>query len=109
MNSITQRRHFSPEEKLAVLRRHFLENVPISDLCDQLGIQASHFYQWQKVFFDNGQAAFAAKANGRGAHKAETALQQKVQALEAKLQRKDEVIAEITEEHVRLKKSLGES
>jgi transposase len=108
MNSTTQRRHFSPEEKLAILRRHFLESVPISNLCDELGIQAGQFYQWQKVFFENGQAAFAAKANGRGVHKAEAAKDQKIAALEAKLHRKDEVIAELMEDHVRLKKELGD-
>jgi len=32
----------------------------------------------------------------------------KIEALEAKVQRKDAVIAELMEEHVQLKKSLGE-
>jgi len=32
------RRHFSPEEKVAILRRHLLEIVPVSELCDQHGI-----------------------------------------------------------------------
>ena len=28
------RKHYSPEEKVAVLRRHLLEKEPISKLCD---------------------------------------------------------------------------
>ncbi len=54
------RRHFTPQEKLTVLRRHLLEKVPISDLCDQYGIQPTLFYNRQKVFFENGTAAKAA-------------------------------------------------
>lgn len=92
-----------------MLRRHFLEKVPVSDLCDQLGIQPSLFYLWQKAFFENGAAAFASKANGRGVRKAEDAKERRITFLEAKLQRKDEVIVELMEDHVRLKKELGES
>jgi prefoldin subunit 5 len=38
----------------------------------------------------------------------EKRLQEKIDKLESKLQKKDEVIAEVTEEFVRLKKELGE-
>ena len=101
-----QRRHFTPEEKVAILRRHFLEKVPISDLCDECGIPANTFYNWQKVLFENATAAF--NRNGKTTHKAEGAKDQKIEALQAKLQRKDLVMAELLEEHVLLKKELGE-
>jgi transposase-like protein len=64
-----QRRHFTPEEKVAILRRHLLENEPISKLCDELGLQPTVFYRWQKEFFENGAAAFEQKA--RPNHSAE--------------------------------------
>jgi len=32
-----QRKHYTPEEKVAILRRHLVEGVPISDLCDERG------------------------------------------------------------------------
>jgi len=105
--SANERRHFSPEEKVAMLRRHFLEKVPISELCNQHGITPNHFYNWQKIFFENGTAAFA--VNGRTSQKAEAVKDQKIAALQTKLQRKDEVIAELLEDHVQLKKSLGEA
>ena len=101
------RKHHSPEERVAILRQHLLEKVPVSQLCDQHGIAPSLFYHWQREFFENGQRAFA--GNGRQAKKAETAQQEKIARLEAKLRRKDEVLAELMEEHVQLKKSLGES
>lgn len=34
-----QRKHCTPEEKVAILRRHLLDKEPISKLCDELGLQ----------------------------------------------------------------------
>ena len=101
------RRHFSPEDKVAILRRHLLDNIPVSQLCEQHGIAPSAFYHWQREFFENGHRAFT--GNGKRAHKAEAAHQVKIDRLEAKLRKKDEVLAELMEEHVTLKKSLGEA
>ena len=56
------RKHYSPEEKVAILRRHLLEKEPISKLCDERGLQPTVFYRWQKEFFENGAAAFEQKA-----------------------------------------------
>jgi transposase len=101
-----QRRHFTSEQKVALLREHFLDKVPISDLCEKHGIAVNLFYHWQKQFFENGQAAFTANDKRR---KADTdAKDQKIAQLEAKLQRKHEVLSELMEEHVQLKKALGE-
>ena len=61
------------------------------------------FYRWRKEFFGNGATAFQTKA--RGDHQAE---QERIEFLEKRIQRKDEVLAELMEEHVALKKSLGE-
>jgi transposase len=61
-----QRKHCAPEEKVAILRRHLLEQVPISELCDKHGLQPTVFYRWQKEFFENGTAAFQPK--GRPNH-----------------------------------------
>ena len=52
------RRHFAATEKVAILRRHLIDKVPVSDLCDQLGLNPTVFYRWQKDFFENGAAAF---------------------------------------------------
>jgi transposase len=56
-----QRKQYTPEEKIATLRRHLLEKEPISKLCDELGLQPTVFYRWQKEFFENGAAAFEQK------------------------------------------------
>jgi len=97
------RKHYTGEEKVAILRRHLLEHEPVSKLCDELGLEPTVFYRWQKEFFENGAAAFQAK--GRSDQQAET---ERVELLEKKIQRKDEVLAELMGEYVALKKELGE-
>jgi transposase-like protein len=97
------RNNYTGEEKVAILRRHLLDQEPISKLCDELGLQPTVFYRWQKEFFENGAAAFQTKA--RTNHPAE---QERIHYLEKKIQVKDEVLAELMAEHIALKKSLGE-
>ena len=98
-----ERKHYTAEEKVAILRRHLLDKVPVSDLCDELGLQPTVFYRWQKEFFESGAAAFQPKS--RPAQQAE---QQRIEFLEKKIQTKDEVLAELMAEHIALKKSFGE-
>ena len=100
-----QRRHFDGTQKVAILKRHLLDKVPVSDLCDELDLYPTQFYAWLKEFFENGQAAFD---NGRKSKAVDDAKDQKIERLEAKLQRKDSVMAELMEEHTLLKKELGE-
>ena len=100
------RRHFAGTEKVAILKRHLIDKVPISDLCDELGLYPNQVYGWLKEFFENGHAAFD---NGRRAKADEGAHQRKIEQLEAKLQRRDSVLAELMEAHTLLKKELGES
>lgn len=98
-----QRKNYTAEEKVAILREHLLEKVPISDLCEKHGMHPTMFYRWQKDFFENGARAFQQK--NRPSHQAE---QERIDFLEKKIQRKDEVLAELMSEHIALKKSLGE-
>lgn len=97
------RTHYTAEEKVAILRRHLLEQTPISKLCDELGLQPTVFYRWQKEFFENGAAAFQAKARAKQPVELE-----RIKYLEKKIQVKDEVLAELMAEHIALKKSYGE-
>jgi transposase len=102
--SQNERRHFSGEEKVKILRLHLLEGKAVSDLCEQFKINPSLFYQWQRSFFENGARAF----EGSGPGRSESKLAKQVEVLETRLQRKHEVLSELMEEHIRLKKDLGE-
>ena len=105
MSDKQPRRHFSPQEKATILKRHLLEGVPVSTLCDEFQINPTVFYHWQRQLFESAHLTFE---NGRKAKAVEDANLKRIQQLEAKLQRKNEVMAELMEAHTELKKSLGE-
>src|SRR5712675_1550301 len=98
-----QRKHYSSDEKVSILRRRLLEGVAVSTLCDQLSLKPTVFYRWQKEFFENGVAAFGPRRPSN--HSAE---QERIAYLEKKIQTKDEDLAELMAEHVALKKTLRE-
>jgi transposase len=99
-----KRTNYPPVEKVSILRRHLIEKVPVSEICDELNLKPTIFYRWQKEFFENGAAAFEPKRT----KKQDTATEKKIQKLEERLQQKNEVVAELMEEHIKLKKNLGE-
>ncbi len=93
------RRNFSGEEKVRILKRHPVDRIPVSGLCDELNLQPTGFCCWQKQYFENGATVFERS----GIH-GKSKLEEKVSKLEGKLSHKDEVIAEIMEDYVKLKK-----
>src|SRR5437762_3264752 len=97
------RRHFSPEDKVKMLRLHLLEKVPISEVCEKHQITPTQFYQWQKILFENGVSAFAKSSGPRVLSQ----IEQRANARENKLRCKDEVIAEIMADYIVLKKAWG--
>ncbi len=101
-----QRRHFAGTEKVAILKRHLSTRSPSPTSAMNSTSTPTQFYGWLKEFFENGHAAFD---NGRKAKAVEDAKDDKIEQLEAKLQRKNEVLAELMEEHTQLKKDLGET
>ena len=100
------KRNYSAEEKVSILKRHLLGHEAVSEVCQSCGISPYQFYRWQKSFFENGALAFSQRSNGESA-KVRT-LKDKVSSLESQVKRKDSVIAEITEDYVKLKKNSGE-
>jgi transposase-like protein len=96
------RKRHTPEEKVAILHRHWVDRVQVSTMCDEHPLHPIVFYRWLKQFFENGAAAFGP---GPRADKQEEAREQRIAFLEAKLQKKDGVLADLMEEHVALKKS----
>ncbi len=105
---MSKRKFLTPEQKVAIVRRHLLEHVPVSDLCDEFGIHPTQYYGWQKQLFENGTLAFERKGNTSNERRQTDAQNRKIEQLEAKLHKKNEIVAELLEEHVQLKKELGE-
>jgi transposase-like protein len=97
-----KRHNYTPEEKVIILKRHLLEGIPVSNLCEEYNLQPTVFYKWQQMFFENAVWAFR---NDKNYHHQE---KKRIVKLEEKLQKKNEVLSELMEEHVKLKKELGE-
>jgi hypothetical protein len=62
------------------------------------------FYEWQRRLLDNMEVALEADGKADGPDKKLVA---ELDALKAKLATKDQVIVELSQEYVALKKSLG--
>jgi transposase-like protein len=101
-NMARKRKQYTGEEKLAILRKHLLEGVAVSDICDEHDLQPTVFYRWQKQLFEEGAMVFR-RPNDPEAKQ----LQQQVTHLEERLEKKNEVLGELLEEYVALKKELG--
>ena len=54
-----ERKHFSPEEKVAILKRHLVDKVPVSELREELGLRPTVFYRWQKELFEKRSRRFS--------------------------------------------------
>ena len=100
------RRNYQPEEKLAILKEHLVEGRPVSEVCERHGVQPSMFYYWQRQLFENG--ALALGPPSRAVSAKEQRQVKRIAYLEARLARKDQVIAELSEDLVQTKKELGE-
>ncbi len=99
------RRHHTTEQKAALLKRHLVDKIPVSQLCEENQLQPSVFYHWLRQLMENAAAALdGPKRPASG----ERELEERIAKLEAKLVKKDSIIAEISEEYVQLKKELGE-
>ena len=101
------RRHHTPDQKIVLLRQHHLEKVPVSEVCEGADLQPSVFYGWQRHLFEHGSAVFG-ESRKRAENSREAELLAENERLKARLARKDEVIAEVTEELVRTRKAAGE-
>jgi transposase-like protein len=103
-NYTVQRRNFTPAQKVAILKEHLLGSIPVSEVCLRHDLQPTIYYRWQTQFFENGFKAFEVAPP-----KPKTEpLRAKITQLEEKLVRKNEVVSELMETHLQLKKSLGE-
>ena len=97
-----ERRNWTVQEKTQLLRKHLVERVPISQICEEAHLAPSQFYRWQESLFQNAALALGGKRPERSEDG------QRIEKLEAKIRQKDEVLAELMVEHVALKKELGE-
>lgn len=93
------RRQWTASEKLRIVMAGMQKDVEVADLCRQEGIKATQYYGWKKQLLSSASKVFEDKRKkkkgaGEDARK------------EARMQRLERVIAEITAENLELKKTL---
>ncbi len=97
------RKRYTAEQKLALIRRHLIDRVSVADLCREHDLRPTVFYRWQQELFEHGASAFQRDTSAQ-----QRKVEERVSFLESKLQRKNEVLAELMEAYVVLKKTLGD-
>lgn len=105
--SNSKRRHFTPEQKAEIVRRHLSGKEPVSKLADELDVQPSQIHTWVNQVLAQAEAAFE-KSTRNGRARTDKTKDRRIEQLEAKIADKNEVIAELMEANVRAKKELGE-
>ena len=91
------------KEKISLLRKHWVEKVPVSTVCEEGGLSPAHFYRLQQELFEKGAELLEGTAKKQEVSRES----EKIKRLESKLKEKDEVLAELMSEYVTLKKKLG--
>lgn len=97
-------RKYDAQFKATILRKHLVDKIPVSNLCDEYQLAPSLFYKWQKELFDHADSVFEAP----NLPKQQNQDKEKIKRLEIKLAQKNEVLAELMQEHLSLKKEFGE-
>jgi transposase len=93
-----KRRKWTAAEKLRIVMEGLQANVDVAELCRREGINATQYYGWKKQLLSSASKIFEnGRKPGRPGEDARK---------EAKIQRLERVIAEITTENLELKKGL---
>lgn len=99
------RRQFTAEQKASIVRRHLSGKEPVSNLADEFKVQPSLIHLWVKQVLDQAERAFD---RTRGGRQVADTKDRRIGQLQFKVAQQNEVISELMQEHVQLKKELGE-
>ena len=98
-----KRKRYTAEEKMKILRDVLEDGKPISQVAEAYGIHPNNILNWRKQLFEGGVQTFQIKRTDISG-KAE---ERKINTLEEKIKRKDEIIAELAGELLELKKNYS--
>ena len=95
-----KRKRYTSEEKIKILREVLEDGKSLSSVAEGHGIHPNLIMNWRKQLFEGAAQSFDIKRPDI----TEKALERQTKALEDKLQHKDNVIAELAQELLELKK-----
>jgi len=92
------RRKYTPEEKIRIVLEGFRREVTVNDLCRREGIKPHSYYSWTKEFMEAGKERLARDT-------VRDATQQEVQQLKRENGELKQLVADLSLEGYRLKKT----
>jgi len=92
------RRRYTPEEKIRIVLEGFRREVTVNDLCRREGIKPHSYYSWTKEFMEAGKERLSRDT-------VRDATQQEVQQLRRENGELKQLVAELSLEVYRLKKT----
>jgi transposase-like protein len=95
-----KRKRYTAEEKVKILREVLEDGKQISQVAEKYGLSPNNIFKWRKQLFEDGLQTFQIKR----ADISGKADERKITALEDRIKQKDEIIAELAEELLALKK-----
>ena len=95
-----RRKRYTSEEKIKILREVLEDGKSFSSVAEAYGVHPNQILNWRKQLFEGGQQVFQVKRPDIS----EKAVEKQTRALEDKLRHKDNVIAELAQELLELKK-----
>jgi len=95
-----KRKRYTAEEKAKILREVLEDGRTVSEVAEKYELHPNCIFKWRKQLLEEGKQTFQVKRPDISKKAAE----RKIVALEEKLKQKDEVIAELAEELLALKK-----
>jgi transposase-like protein len=98
-----QRKHYTAEQKVMILRELLENNVPISQLAEKYKVRPNDIYNWKKKLFESAADIFTPKVSSQ---KQTTTEQRKIEKLQSKLKDRDEAISYLIRENIEIKKSI---
>lgn len=91
----------SGELKTKILKEHLEDGKPVSDLAEKYGVHVNAIYTWKKQLFEQNVPQVQKE---RKKEIAENAKDARISELESKLNKRDELIAELLADNIDLKK-----
>jgi transposase len=98
-----KRKRYTSEEKVKILREVLEDGKSVSQVAENRGVHPNLILNWRKQLFEGALKTFEIKRPDIG----EKAAGREAAALEEKLREKDNVIAELAQEVLTLKKTFN--
>jgi len=98
-----QKKSYTSEQKVLILKELLEDKVPISQLVEKYQVHVNDIYNWKKKLFEGASLIFDA---GKSKNQKSDQFQAKVSQLEEKLKKREEAINYLVQDNITLKKSI---